>query len=66
MRRARKLNALHHFDPVFEALSEVQIELIIARWRALSVFFPTQVEFLDLDFIFPSKTSISEEWFLCV
>ena len=66
MRRAQKLNASRHFEPVFEALPEVQIELMIARWKALSIYYPTQVEFLDLDVIFPSKTSISQDWFLLV
>ena len=66
MRRAKKLNALRHFEPVFEALPEVQIELMIARWKALDVYYPTQVEFLDLDVICPSKTAISQDWLLLV
>ena len=66
MRRARKLNAPRHFEPSFGGLHEVQIELMIALWKALSVCYPTQVEFLDLDVIFPSKTAISQAWFLLV
>ena len=37
MRCAKKRNALHHFGGDFEALLEVQIELMIARWKALDV-----------------------------
>ena len=66
MCRAKKLNAPCHFDLVCEALPEVQIELMIASWKALPVYFLTQVEFLDLDVICPSKNSISQDWFLCV
>ena len=66
MRRAQKRNALRHFEPIFEALSEVQIELMIALWKALSVYYQTQVEFLDLDVIFPFKIAISKDWFLLV
>ena len=66
MRCAQKLNASHHFEPVFEALPEVQIELMIARWKSLPVYFPTQVEVLNLDVIYPSKNLISQDWFLCV
>ena len=61
MRRAQKLNASCHFEPVFEALPEVQIDLMIAHWKSLSVYYPTQVEFFDLDVIFPSKTAISQD-----
>ena len=66
MRRAQKLNASRHFGADFEALTEVQIRLMIARWKYLYVYYPTQVEFLDLDVIFPSKTAISQDWFLLV
>ena len=66
MRRAQFLYAYHNFGDDFEALPEVQIELMIARWKSLDVYYPTQVEFLDLDVIFPSKTVISQEWFLLV
>ena len=66
MRRAQKLNASHQFGPIFEALPEVQIELMIARWKALSVYYPTQLEFFDLDVIYPFKNSISQDWFLLV
>ena len=66
MHRARKLNAARHFEPIFGALPEVQIELMIARWKALSVYYPTQVEFFNLELIFPSKNAIAEYWFLLV
>ena len=66
MRRAQKLNALRHVEPVFEALPEVQIKLIITRWKALSGYYPTQVEFFNLEFIFPSKNAIAQDWFLLV
>ena len=66
MHRARKLNALRHFGGDFEARPEVEIELMIARWKSLSIYVLTQVEFLDFDVIFPSKNSISQDWFLCV
>ena len=66
MRRAQILYALRHFGPVFEALPKVQIELMIARWNALDVFYPTQVEFFNLDVICPSQTVISQDWFLLV
>ena len=58
MRRTQNLYAQHNF----EALPEVQIELMIARWKSLPIYFPTQVEFLDLDVIFPSKNSISQDF----
>ena len=66
MRRTRKLNAPCHFEPIFGALLEFKIELMIAHWKALSVFYPTQVELFNLEFIFPSKTTISQDWFLLV
>ena len=66
MRRAQKLNASRHFEPAFVALPEVQIKHMIASWKALSVFYPAQVEFFDLDVIFPSQTTISQDWFLLV
>ena len=66
MRHARKLNALCHFEPIFWALPEAKIDLMIARWKTLSVCYPTQVEFFNLEFIFSSKTAISQDWFLLV
>ena len=66
MRCAHKLNASRHFGGDFEALPEVPIELMIARWKALSVYYPTQVEFFNLDVIFHSKTAIAQDWFLLV
>ena len=63
MRRAQKLYALCYFGPIFGALPKVQIELMIARWKSLDVFYPTQVEFFNLDVIFRIKTAISQDWF---
>ena len=64
MRRAQILYALRQFGGDFEALYEVQIDLMIAHWKALDVCYPTQVECFNLDVIFPSKTAISQDWFL--
>ena len=64
MPRAKKLNASRHFGPIFGELPKVKIELMIACWKALDVFYPTQVEFFNLDVICPSKTIISQDWFL--
>ena len=61
MRCAQKLNASRNFGPILGALPEVQIELMIARWKALDVCYPTQVEFFNLDVICPSKTAISQD-----
>ena len=62
----QNLYALRHFGADFEALPKVQIEPKIGNWKSLPVYFPTQVEFLNLDVIFPSKTSIYQDCFLCV
>ena len=66
MRRARNLYALRYLEADFEGFPEVQIERMIACLKALHAYFPTQVEFLDLVAIFPSKSSISQHFFLCV
>ena len=66
MRHAKKLNVSCHFGGAFEALSKDKIDLMIARWKALDVYYPTQVEFLDLDVISPTKIAISQDWFLLV
>ena len=63
---AKILYAPCHFEPISGALPEVQTEIMIDRWKSMPIYFPTQVEFLDLDVIFPSKPSISQDWFLCV
>ena len=55
-----------HFETEFEALLEVQIEPKWTCWKVMPVYFPTQVEFLNLVPICPSKTSISQGCFLCV
>ena len=55
------LYAPRHFEPVYGALPGVQMELMIARLKALSVCYPTQVEFFNLDVIFPCKTAISQD-----
>ena len=39
------------FQADFEVAPDIQIELMIARWKALDVDFPTQVEFLNLELI---------------
>ena len=66
MRRAPKLYALRYFGPIFGALPKVQIALMIARWKALDVFYPTRVEFFNLELIVPSKNSFSQDYFLLV
>ena len=66
MRRAWNLYALRHFEGDFEGLPEVQSECRIARWKYLPVYFPTQVEFLNLVAICPSKNEFSQHFFLCV
>ena len=48
MRRAQNLHASRHFQAQFEAPPEVKIELMIARWKSQPIYFPTQVEFIDL------------------
>ena len=66
MRRAQFLYASCHFGPIFGALPEVQIDLMIARWKALDFCYPTQVKIFNFDVIFPSKIAISQDWFLLV
>ena len=62
----KNLYASRAFQPVFGALSEVKIKLIIAFWKALDVCYPTQLEFPNLELIRPSKTSFSHKYFLLV
>ena len=66
MRHAPKLYAPRDFGPTFGALFGIKIKLMIACWKALDVFYPTQVEFLNLELIFPSKTAFSHKYFLLV
>ena len=66
MRRAQKLYAQRYFGPIFGGLPEVKIELMIARWKSLDFYYPTQVQFSNLELIFPSKTSFSQDYFLLV
>lgn len=66
VRRAPEPYALRAFPPVFGALPGIQIELMIARWKGMDVYFPTQVEFSNLVSIFPSKSAFSQDCFLCV
>ena len=66
MRRTWNLYASRHFGADFEVVLEVKIKWRIARWKSLPVQFPTQVEFLNLVSIFPSKNQISQHCFLCV
>ena len=39
------------FEADFEVAPDIQIELMIARWKSLDVGYPTQVEFLNLELI---------------
>ena len=66
MRRAPKLYAPLDVGPAFGALPEVKIKLMIACWKYLDVFYPTQVECFNLELIYPSKTSFSQKYFLLV
>ena len=53
--RCPDLNAQRTFHTNFEALLGIQIELKIARWKSCGVYFLEQLEFLNLEFICPSK-----------
>jgi len=55
----QKMYVSRHFGDGFEAFRAVQIEPNCACWKALPVYFPIEVEFLDLDAISPSQTLIS-------
>ena len=50
----------------FRGLPGVQIGCKIARWKYYWVYFPTQLQFLNLEFIFPIKSPISQDWSKCV
>ena len=39
------------FQADFEVAPDIQIELMIARWKSLDVHFPKKVEFLNLELI---------------
>ena len=65
-RRALILNMSRAFGASFEALPGVQMRQTWACWKDLDVYFPTQVECLNLVAIFPSKIAISQDCFLCV
>ena len=56
------LCALCHFG----ALEGVQNVLKWACWKSCLVYFLTQLEFLNLVLICPSKSSFSQDCFLCV
>ena len=58
--------ASRHFGACFGALSGVQNVPKCTCWKAYPVYFPTQLEFLKLKLICPSKTSFSQDCFLCV
>jgi len=47
------------FPPVCGALIGIQIELRLACWKYLDVYFPTQVEFSNFVSICPSKSAFS-------
>ena len=63
---AEKPCAPRAFPPTFGALPGIQIQLTIAHWKGLDVYFPTQVEFSNLVSIFPYKSAFSKDCFLCV
>jgi len=46
----------------FGGLPGVGIGCRIARWKGLRVYFPTQVEFFNLELIWPVKNQISQDW----
>jgi len=52
------------FAALFEWVPVVQIKCKMAHWKALSVYFPSQVEFLDLELIWPLKSQFSQGHFL--
>ena len=66
MRRAWNLYVSRQFGADFEGLPGGHIECMIACWKSLPVYFPTQVEFLNLVSIWPSKNEFSQHCFLCV
>ena len=49
----------------FGGLPSVRIGCKIARWKGLWVYFPTQLEFFNLEFICPVKNQISQDWSKC-
>ena len=66
MGRAQFLNGLRSFGGTFEVLPGVQMRQKWACWKGIDVYFPTQVEFLNLVVICSSKIAISQDCFLCV
>lgn len=50
---------------LFWALVCVENVSMLACWKSCPVYFPTQLEFLNLKLIFPSKTSFSQDCYLC-
>ncbi len=55
-----------YFGADLEVLPCVQMRQKRACWKGWDVYFPTQVEFLNLVIICPSKIAISQDCFLCV
>jgi len=55
VRRAPEPYAQRAFPPAFGALPGIQIELTIARWKGMDVYFLTQVEFSNLVSFAPPK-----------
>ena len=49
----------------FGGLPGVQIRRLIARWKDIGVYFPTQVELFNLNSIYPVKNQISQDWSKC-
>jgi len=58
------LYAQRTFQADFEALPDIQIELTIAHWEVLDVYFPARVEFSNLELICPLKTTVAQRYFL--
>jgi len=55
-----------YFGAYFGALADVQNVTKWACWKDLPVYFPTQLEFLNLVLICPSKYLFSQDYFVCV
>ena len=66
MHSVPELYASRALQPTFGALPSIKIKLMIVRWKALDVGYPTQVEFFNLELICPSKISFSQKYFLLV
>ena len=65
MRRATNPMRRAILQETFGDLPSVQIGRKIARWKACWVYFLTQLEFFNLEFIYPVKNQISQDWSKC-